>query len=198
MSFPTIPGTCRNRCERRFAQARFVPPASPRNRSVFDVGTQLAEVSVGCRLGPDDSQEQSGLGEDIIMSKQFKEFHELCETLNNLTPMQVAVVARQQRIDVPAEVVQAALAAELITGWKEGSDKDPDRIYLKTAGFPIGTVGGKASTARGLYMEVRALRTASAVLLAAIEIAEEKGYNTSPAEFARKSQTAATPATPAS
>lgn len=131
------------------------------------------------------------------MSKQFKEFHELCETLNNLTPMQVAVVARQQRIDVPVEVVQAALAAELITGWKEGSDKDPDRIYLKTAGLPI-TDGAKPATARGLYLEVRALRTAVAVLQAAIEIAEEKGYNTSPAEFAKKGQTTATPATSAS
>lgn len=120
------------------------------------------------------------------MAKQS--FEDLCKVLSNLTPMQVAVVAKQQGIEVPPEVHAQALASELIQDFKEGSDRDADRVYLKTKALPI-TDGDKAQTARGLYLEVRALRTARAVLDAAIQIAEDRGYNTSPSPFARKSQT---------
>ena len=120
------------------------------------------------------------------MAKQS--FEDLCKVLSNLSPMQVAVVAKQQGIEVPTEVTASALAAELIQDWKEGSERDADRVYLKTKGLPI-TDGDKPQTARGLYLEVRALRCAHAVLEAAIQIAEDKGYNTNPAPFAKKSQT---------
>ncbi len=102
--------------------------------------------------------------------------------------MQVAVVAKQQGIDVPADITAQALVADMITGWKEGSDQDADRIYLKTKGFVL-TDGAKPRVAKGLYLEVRALRGAITVLQAAVTIAEEKGYNTSPSEFARVDQT---------
>ena len=115
-------------------------------------------------------------------------FEQLSETLTNLSPMQLAAVAKQQNIPVPESVMAQALAAELVQEWKEGSSKDLDRVYLKTKGFPI-TEGDKPATARGLYLEVRALRGCRAVLDAAIQIAEDRGYNTSPAEFAKKGQT---------
>jgi len=120
------------------------------------------------------------------MANKPNTFEDLCKVLSNLTPIQVAVVARQQGIEVPTEVEASALAAELIQDWKEGSDRDPDRVYLRTKGIPI-TTGDKPATARGLYLEVRALRAARAVLDAAIQIAEDRGFNTSPAESARKS-----------
>ena len=120
------------------------------------------------------------------MAKQT--FDQLCEVLSNLTPVQVAVVARQQGIEVPEAIIEEAFGAEYITDFKEGSEKDADRIYLKTKGLPV-TDGDKGGTCRGLYLEVRALRAARAVLTAAITMAEDKGYNTSPSQFARKSQT---------
>ena len=113
-------------------------------------------------------------------------FQSLCETLCNLSPLQVAVVARQQGIEVPEAVQEQAEAAKYINDFKEGSEKDPDRVYLRTKSLPVSD-GDKPSMAKGLYLEVRALRTAQRVINAAITMAEEAGFNTSPSEFARKS-----------
>ena len=118
----------------------------------------------------------------------FEKFENLCNVLSNLTPLQVAVVAKQQGIAIPPEITQQITAAELIQEWKEGSEKDPDRVYLKTKGFVISPPGAESkSTAKGLYLEVRALRQARDLLDAAIKMAEDRGYNTAPSVSARQS-----------
>lgn len=121
------------------------------------------------------------------MAKQMT-FEQLQETLSNLTLAQVVTVARAQKVPVPPEVESHVAALTLFDEFVEGSDRDPNRVYLKSKPLPItlDTEGKVASTARNLYLEVRAIDAAIAVLTAARKEAHQRGYNTSPAPAAKR------------
>jgi hypothetical protein len=119
------------------------------------------------------------------------------ERFSELELSQQAVIAKTAGVEVPAEeLAAAARAAEMASFIDQdlalGSKNDPTRAYVKTRGFKIGeTEKGKPITARGLYLEVRALDFLCAFadnggFNRLRDVARANGMNTSPALTAKK------------
>ena len=111
------------------------------------------------------------------------DFGKLQEVLSELTLQEQVRAAQLQKIPVPEGTLAVVEGLTMLKEFVEGSEKFPDRVYVSTKNIPIDLEKG---TARGLYIEVRALDCAIRVLQTAQAEAKRQGFNTAPAPTARK------------